>query len=60
MSGDPQIQADIRDEFCLYKAVCNVSEVTREFNHSITEEVITAEFVREKKNDIFSDMQNVH
>jgi hypothetical protein len=59
MSGDPQVQADIRGEFCLYKAVCNVSEVARECNHSITAEAISAELKDEQRRRLQAVKENI-
>ena len=59
MSGDPQVQADIRYEFCLYKAVCNVSEVARECNHSITAEAISAELKDEQRRRSQAVKENI-
>ncbi len=59
MSGDPQVHADIRCEFCLYKAVCTVSEVARDCNHSITAEAISAELKDEQRRRLQAVKENI-
>jgi hypothetical protein len=43
MSRKPKVQVSIRDQFCLYKAVCTVGEVARSCCQPTTEKVVTAE-----------------
>ncbi len=47
MSGKRNVQVATRDQFCLYKTVCAVSDVVRSSLRPITEATITAELNEE-------------
>ncbi len=54
MVGDP-----IRDQFCLYKTVCAVSDVARSSRRPITEAVITAELNEEHHRRMQMVIENI-
>ncbi len=59
MSGKRDVQASIRDQFCLYKTVCAVSDVARSSCRPITEADITAELNEEHHRRIQMVSENL-
>jgi len=59
MSGKRHVQEAIRDQFCLYKTVCAVSDVARSSRRPITEAAITAELKEEHHRRIRMVIENI-
>jgi hypothetical protein len=59
MSGKRNVQVAIRDQFCLYKTVCAVSDVARSSCRPITEAAITAELNEEHQRHIQMVIENI-
>ncbi len=59
MSGKRDVQEAIRDQFCLYKTVCAVSDVARSSRRPITEAAITAELNEEHHRRIQMVIENI-
>ncbi len=59
MSGNLDVQESIRDQLCLYKAVCAVGDVARSSCRPITEVAITRELSEEHHGRIRMVIENI-